>query len=164
MKKIWLICIILCLTLLVGCLKESKPEAKSQIGIEKTNISQIIGVWNLVKQYSWNSETQQWDPGLLLEDGTATEFVTPPVLTEIKKGILYKELCPSEDETKAEYITIDNVCWKVTDNKLEGIGQPGSEGAANAEWKLEGNNLEIIVVFTDVSGNELARGKAIYER
>jgi|SRR3989344_6606993 len=152
----------------------------SQTTLEKSNslaqTDSLIGKWNLEKQFSWNPATNQWEPGIVLYNGTFTEKVEPPLPTEIQEG-LNPEFCSCKDENiecfpekNAKYVTIMNGgCWIINGKQLTPYQKFKDTNATTlGEWSVKNNALEIILVTNDpdLQFGEVVetRQKAVYTK
>ncbi|MBI5065325.1 hypothetical protein HZA97_03735 [Candidatus Woesearchaeota archaeon] len=136
------------LILLVGCNVKTNFEA-SQKSESTQDINNILGKWEVEKQYSWNEETNQWDPGLVLEDGTITENVKAsgsPVYNEFTLG---GPNCPRGNPAKYVTITPTDECYLIKGNILERTPGGGFNISVSHEWQLKEGKLEFVTTIQD---------------
>lgn len=139
-KKGRIISIILVLAFLISCsIKEEKNIASP------SDVSSLIGIWELEKQYDWDEASNQWIPGVILDDETATDVVGSGVINEFKLGGVN---CPSDKNTYVSLIPSED-CYLVKANILESLSKEESIGKVSHEWVLKGENLEIITTVED---------------
>jgi hypothetical protein len=139
---------------------EQQPAAQPAPVPIVTGATALISNWSLEEQYVW--ESNQWVPGIVLDDGTATEIPPEPIIMEILGGV-DSAWCPDvKQESGAEYITIvPGGCWKVTGNTMTEIDLPPEAGTGSMNWQIKDSKLEMDITFKDQSGTETNRNKAV---
>lgn len=141
----------------------AQPETKplEAAPAEQGKASQLIGAWSLDKQLQWNPETSAWEPGIVLDDGSATEVPPEPTTIEFVRGLDAEWCSGIEAESGVEYISmLPGGCWQVKGDVLKEVGMPPEVGVGSLSWEKKGENLEITISYNDETNTELSRSKA----
>ncbi|MBI4979972.1 hypothetical protein HZC30_00270 [Candidatus Woesearchaeota archaeon] len=160
--------LLVILLLITSC--TTAINSKSEVSSDP---SLLLGFWKQEKQYNWNNETKNWEPGLVLENGTITDTLPEPSYREFIKGIpkyIPVESCPVDPTEKGiEYFTMmPGGCFRYYGGiRLEFIPMQDALGSGYTDWVLKGESQEILELETtvlDETGAVFDQSKAIFTR
>ncbi len=138
-----------------------EPQPAAQPAPIATSTAALISNWSLEEQYIWDIVTNQWAPGIFLEDGTVTAIPPEPIIMEILGGA-NTDWCPdAKPESGVEYVTlVPGGCWKVAGNTMTEIDLPPEAGTGSMNWQIKDSKLEMDITFKEPDG-AVNRNKAV---